>query len=58
MGYIIVTQKAIVERPQLGPGDREVERLEAGGDRKIAESHETTWMEREIAYAIDRKSVV
>jgi hypothetical protein len=32
MGYSIVTQKAIVERPQLGPGDREVERLEAGGD--------------------------
>jgi len=30
MGYSIVTQKAIVERPQLGSGDREVERLEAG----------------------------
>jgi hypothetical protein len=29
MGYSIVTQKANVERPQLGSGDREVERLEA-----------------------------
>jgi len=30
MGYSIVTQKAIVERPRLGSGNREVERLEAG----------------------------
>jgi hypothetical protein len=40
MGYSIVTQQAIVERPRLGSGDREVERLEAGGDREVAESHE------------------
>ena len=40
MGYNIVTQKAIVERPQLGSGDREVERLEAGVRIKPRESHE------------------
>lgn len=43
MGYSIVTQKAIVERPQLGSGDREVERLEAGVRVNTAESRENSW---------------
>jgi len=40
MGYSIVTQKAIVERPRLGSGNREVERLEAGVRVTPHKSHE------------------